>query len=282
MLRSSVRIASPKPLVLRRYGSNSSIPFSTKMAALIAKTKPEQIYLYKPTALLKFGSWSLSVVFLIYGLTFADWSISSSRELYAREDSEKKDEETGFWNNPTFLFASRISGSVVLSLIPLTLSAAALYLPSRVVASIKYIPHGSCQLTRRAIISGKPISCKALISDVVRNQKTRVYTGKGFQGVQDNASFVFFLTNKTRPLWDRFYIVNRSGSFWGQDGRIFDALFGKDSIKSLERQDFDTNSIETNKESSSLLNMIEDEERKTKLSGNATSAKDIILKNQRK
>lgn len=264
-----------------RFYAASNVPFSAKISALIAKTSPEQIYTYQVPRLVKFGSWTLSGVFLIYGLSFADWSVSSSFELYQEESSQPVE---AWWKHPRLLLAARTVGSVLLSTIPLTLAAFALYVPSRIITGVSYVPHGACELTRRALLSGKPISRITEIGHIVRNQKTKVFTGVGPQGTEDRSSFAFLLTDSRRPVWDRYYIVNRSGNLWAQDGRIFDALFGGDSIKSLERANVSTKAPLESKSvapnASSIRGMITLEQTRSKLSDHAIRAKDIVMKSK--
>lgn len=264
--------------IFRCY-SSVNIPLSTKIAALVAKSAPEQIYSYNPGKLIKFGSWSLSLVFFTYGLSFADWSLSTSYDLYQKRDQNQDDEQESMLN-PTLTFIGRTCGSVILSVIPFTLSLAALYIPSRIVTKIHYIPGKlpRCQLTRNTII-GRSSVYTAPLKAITRNQKTRVFTGNGPQGVDDNSSFVFFLIDNTKPFFQKLYIVNRSGDFWGHDGRIFDAFFGGDSIQDLERKTKSKNSAI--KEDSSMLDQLIDEGSKRVKLQNALKAKDIVMRNHR-
>ncbi|SCU77719.1 LANO_0A01090g1_1 [Lachancea nothofagi CBS 11611] len=257
-----------------RFYAVSKVPFSAKIAALVAKTGPEQIYVYTPSRLVKLGSWTLAGVFAVYGVSFADWSLSSALELYHEERSSAPPES--WWKHPTLLLLARTAGSLLLSIIPLTLSALAIYVPSRIATGVTYLPNGACQLTRRAMFSGKPVSRIRPLNTIVRNQKTKVYTGVGPQGTEDKGSFAFLLTDTQRPSWDRFYVVNRSGKFWGQDGRVFDALFGGDSVKSLER--FSEASSTSVDDSNSLQKLILEQQGRPKLNEHSIKAKDIVMK----
>ena len=209
-----------------------SIPFSKVVSALIAKTAPEPIYSYKVPTLVKAGSVALSLVFFTYGATFADWSYESSQTLYKEADEDTRKD----WK-----FLVKTFAPMGLTVIPFTLAIGALYAPSRIVTRVTYIPKVNglpeCELTRKSVIGGKEIKVVRKLSEIVRSGKTRVFTGVGHQGVEDKGSFIFFLSDRS-PMaksWiDKFYIFPRSGKFWGSDGRIFDALFGGDSIRDLE------------------------------------------------
>lgn len=175
-----------------------SIPFSTKMAALLAKTAPEQIYSYTPGKLIKFGSYSLSLTFLLYGVSFADWSLSTSKELYS-EEAEKPDTDFEWYENASLRYIARSAGSVILSIIPFTLALGALYIPTRIVTKLHYIPDQipKCKVTTRTLLNREKSKIIPLRS-LKRNEKTRVFTGVGNQGVDDKASFVFIFFNRLR------------------------------------------------------------------------------------
>ncbi|SCV04094.1 LAME_0H15720g1_1 [Lachancea meyersii CBS 8951] len=261
-----------------RFFATSKLPLSAKIAALLAKTSPEQIYLYKPSRLMKVGSWTLAGVFAVYGVSFADWSLTSSWELY-REERLTSPEK--WWKHSSLLLSVRIAGSILLSIIPLTLSALAIYVPSRIATSVTYLPKGVCQITRRALISGKPTSTSAPVSSIVRNKKTRVFTGVGPQGTEDKASFAFLLTNTDRPTWDRFYVVNRSGKFWGEDGRIFDVLFGGESVKSLERNMVNMNVTPAADHDPSHMTKLIEQQSRSKLRNPSINARSIVMKDKK-
>ncbi|SCU92823.1 LAFA_0F13102g1_1 [Lachancea sp. 'fantastica'] len=275
MLKLGLR---PIELLRTRFYATSNASLSAKIGSLLAKSSPEQIYIYKPSRLVKTGSWTLAGVFAVYGISFGNWSVSSSWELYKEE---KLSSWENWWNHPSLLLSVRIAGSVLLSIIPLALSALSIYVPSRIVTNISYLPKGRCQITRRALLSGKPTSKSAPISAIVRNSRTRVYTGVGPQGTEDKASFAFLLTHNNNPWWDRFYVVNRSGKFWGQDGRIFDVLFGGESIKSLERKiDSVTTTSVADKNPGHLDKLLEQQSR-SKLRNPTVNARKIVMKKQK-
>lgn len=209
-----------------------SVPFSRVMNALVSKSAPELIYSYKPGAFIKVGSVALSLVFVTYGVTFADWSYESSITVYKNADEKTKKD----WK-----FLVKTFSPIGLTVIPFALAVGAIYAQSRIVTKVTYVPKlngkPECQLQRRSAILGRPIETTRPISQINRNEKKRVFTGEGDQGVEDRGSFIFFLTDTSPSVkrWiDRYYILSRSGTFWASDGRVFDALFSGDSIRDLE------------------------------------------------
>lgn len=209
-----------------------SLPFSKVMQALVAKNAPEPIYSYKVSRLVKAGSWALSLVFFTYGATFADWSYESSQTVYDEADEDTRKD---------WMFLIKSLAPMGLTAIPISLAVAAVYVPSRIVTKATYIPKVNglpeCELTRRSAIMGREIRVVRPLTQLARNGKTRVFTGVGHQGVEDKGSFVFFLSDRSglsKKWFDKVYIFPRTGKFWASDGRVFDALFGGDSIRDLE------------------------------------------------
>lgn len=208
------------------------LPFAKVLNALVAKTSPEIIYRYQKPPSIKFGSLALALVFITYGATFGNWAYESSLTVYSEADDETKKD----WK-----FLGKTFCPMALTIIPFSLAIGAAYAPSRIVTQVKYVPklHGKpeCQLTRQSFISGKSVHLTRPINELIRNDKTRVFTGEGEQGVEDKGSFIFILTDRNTDVknwFDKFYLLPRSGRFWASDGRIFDALFGGDSIRDLE------------------------------------------------
>lgn len=257
-----------------------SIPFATKLTALLSKTAPEQIYAYKRGKLITWGSYSLSLTFLLYGISFADWSLSATGKLHEEESiSNSESEQLKWYENAQLRYLGRTAGSIILSAIPLSLSLAALYIPTRVVTKIHYIPDiaPKCTLTTRTLFNKEKVITAPLRS-IKRSAKKRVFTGFGSQGVDDKASFSFVLVNENSPIYNKFYIVNRSGKFWGSDGRFIDALFGGESIKDLQMKQ--TQSSTESKNNEKLLErMIHDQVIRPRMTSN--SAKDIVMKNRK-
>ena len=191
---------------------------------LLSKGVPETIFKYKKPFIIKFGSVSLSLVFLTYGLTFADTSLNTANSYYnGATDKEKND-----WK-----FLLKIYSPISLAILPLTLSMGSLYLSSRVVSKITYIPKlqgtPECEFVRSSMFLGRQIRLRAPLGQISKSQTSRIFTGVGPQGIDDKSTFIFFLIDrnpKLKTFWNKFYILSRSGSVWNSDGRIIDSLFG--------------------------------------------------------
>ncbi|KAH9201155.1 hypothetical protein LQ764DRAFT_224613 [Zygosaccharomyces rouxii] len=211
-----------------------NVPFAKLLNSLVSKSSPESIYHYKSGKLLRAGSLGLSLVFLSYGITFIDWYYHSSWAVWSgATDEDKRD-----WK-----FYAKTFGPWGLTIIPFTIAGASLYFPSRVVTKVTYVPRANatplCQLERKSALFGRRLQLTRPLDQLARNERTKVYTGVGEQGVEDKGSFVFLLNDRSpqaKGFWDKYFILHRSGKFWGNDGRIFDALFGGDSIKDLEKR----------------------------------------------
>ncbi|AET38240.1 Mrx15p Ecym_2519 [Eremothecium cymbalariae DBVPG len=256
-----------------------SLKFSAKLATLIGKTAPEEIYSYKPGRLLRIGPWFLFATFFGYGISFADWSLSTSFKLYKEKEelgNDNQDHDVPWYASDRLSFFGRITASVLLSSIPFALCISALYFPSRVVTKIRYIPgmKPQCQLTRNALFGGD-VTYVAPLKSIRRGPRTRVYTGVGEQGVDDKSTFAFLLTDVTKPFLQRQFIVNRTGNFWRNDGRIIDSLFSDDSVADLQSREVKPATV-IKKDSSILDNMIIQSGKRTKLHG--IKSKDIVMK----
>ncbi|CDO95795.1 unnamed protein product [Kluyveromyces dobzhanskii CBS 2104] len=253
-----------------------SIPFSTKMAALLTKAVPEQIYSYKPGKLITIGSYSLSLTFLLYGASFADWSLTTSTDLY-KEEAEETKVDAKWYEHAKVAFLGRSAGSVILSIIPFTLAVIALYIPTRIVTKLHYIPEKipKCKVTTRTLFNREKSTIIPL-RNLRRHEKARVFTGVGDQGVEDRGSFSFSLMDNQASFFKKFYIVNRSGKFWGSDGRFMDALFGRESITQLELKSFKTQQSSYAKNEEKLEKMIQEQISRPRLNNN-TDVKNIVL-----
>ncbi|XDT02772.1 Hypothetical protein J6897_00577 [Nakaseomyces glabratus] len=222
----------------------AKVSFSKLIASLVSKGRPEVIYSYKTSPLVKYGSKGLSLVFFLYGVSFTDFTVSSSTKILNSASEEQKSDA---W----FMF--KTVGPIGLCVLPFALSAASLYVTSRVVNKVIYIPkHNatpSCQLIRKSMFLGREIKLTRSLKYINRPKKPRVFTGKGIQGIDDNGSFVFYLTDNhpdVRTRLQKFYLLPRSGHVWGSDGRIIDAMFGGESIKELDLLDFENSDKEGN------------------------------------
>ncbi|SMN21599.1 similar to Saccharomyces cerevisiae YNR040W Putative protein of unknown function [Maudiozyma saulgeensis] len=194
------------------------------LSELAARDAPQVIYSYKLRPLYRAGALSLSTVLVVYSLSFADVSkLSASLQYKIADGEEKKDA----------LFLMKAYGPIGMALIPLSISLGSLFVLSRTVTRVKYIPQvqqiPKCEITRTSALLGREITVTRPMSDIVRSSNVRIYTGKGPQGIDDKASFSFYLKDLSPTLktpLNRLYILPRSGTVWKSDGRVLSALFG--------------------------------------------------------
>ncbi|CCE65772.1 hypothetical protein TPHA_0M01970 [Tetrapisispora phaffii CBS 4417] len=208
---------------------------------LLSKNTPTVIYAKPLKRSIKVATALLSFSFFGYGISFASWSWESS--LSRLRDLKQRDEiaKGSTWEKVKF-YASTLS-PFILPILPLTISVGALLVRSRVVSKVTYYPPitaGSkplVEFTRNSLLLSRPVVTKRLVPSINTVGKTKIFTGEGTNGAENKSSYIFYLTDKN-PLvehfWDKIFIFQRSGSFFMDDPRTFDALFGGDSIKSLD------------------------------------------------
>ncbi|CCF57462.1 hypothetical protein KAFR_0C04710 [Kazachstania africana CBS 2517] len=196
------------------------------LSELASLNSPQLIYSYRIRPLYRFGSLSLSAVLLTYGVSFLDVFKLSATQRYRESASNEK---SNVW------LILKTFGPIPLAALPFILSAGTLYIFSRVVTGVTYIPHTnkppSCELTRRSALFARPIREVRQLGHITRAKNVKIYTGQGPQGIDDKATFSFFLIDRSPNLknfFSRFYILPRSGSVWKSDGRLLVALFGED------------------------------------------------------
>lgn len=273
---------------------SASIPLSKVLQKLFSKTTPQTIYSYKVKPSVRLGSRALAIIFFVYGVTFTDWSWKSAISIY--KDTKKSDELSKMNFYEKCKFYAMTAAPFGLSLIPFSLSITALLMTSRIASKVTYIPKSGhlphqFQLTRHALLTGRPITVTRAIGDISRSPRTRVFTGKGNNGAEDKSSFVFHLLDSNASIkhrWEKFFLLPRSGTFWSNDSRTFDALFGGDSIKTLEtlkrqpdmkknnkdKLDYGQEEIEAKKNKLLLDKFSGSNSQRAKL--HSTSAKDIV------
>ncbi|CAB4255428.1 similar to Saccharomyces cerevisiae YNR040W Putative protein of unknown function [Maudiozyma barnettii] len=219
------------------------------LSELAARDVPQVIYSYKLRPLYRAGALSLSTVLVAYSLSFADVSKLSASLQYKNANGEEKKDA---------LFLIKAYGPIGMALIPLTISIGSLFILSRTVTRVKYIPQmqqmPKCEITRTSAILGREITVTRPMKNIVRSSNVSIYTGKGPQGLDDKGSFSFYLKDLSPSLRtpvNSLYILPRSGAVWKSDGRILSALFG-DSKKGksiLSDEGDDINSSVGNKSS---------------------------------
>ncbi|KAL3231366.1 Uncharacterized protein RNJ44_00401 [Nakaseomyces bracarensis] len=252
-----------------------SVSFSKLIGSLVSKGRPEVIYSYKTSNLVRYGSKGLSLVFFMYGVSFTDFTVSSASSILSSATEDQM---------ASAMFMAKTVGPVALCLVPFALSAASLYVASRVITKVVYIPKlnatPTCQLYRNSMVLGREVKLTRSLKYISRPKKPRVFTGKGDQGMDDNGSFVFYLMDKhpdVKTRFQRYYLLSRSGQVWGSDGRIMDALFGRESIKELDLLEFQPEVKEGNLESSKTK-----KQRNVELEQDPTILEEMIKANSEK
>ncbi|ODV62002.1 uncharacterized protein ASCRUDRAFT_75233 [Ascoidea rubescens DSM 1968] len=236
------------PNLLPRPGvpQPSSTMTLTKMFNILkSRNKPELIYESESHRLYFLIRLCVIFVFTFYAITFIKTSSEVAYEIFLQNNDKLSPSENLFY------FGLKCLTNIVIFSVPLALIFLATVLPNLLVRRIYYIPSSLSinpkisskkvsndllsneliKITSHPLIPGRPTPTYTIpLNDLTRSRKARIFTNKGFYGVLDKSSFLFFIFDKNRKLpW----IVDRNGFFWG-DGRIFDILFGKESIKEAE------------------------------------------------
>ncbi|KAH3900755.1 uncharacterized protein SCODWIG_02701 [Saccharomycodes ludwigii] len=244
--------------LLFKRTSHSGISLATRISELVNRTTPQTIYSYTPKPIVKIGSWSISAVFLLYSLTFADWSFESTKTILeenAETGEKEKPVKSGqlekdhpfkiilskWFYDPVTQYYLYSIGVGVLSVIPIIISLGALYLPSRMVTGIKFNPTNNMINITTLYKRQHNLNIRDCIL------KGKLYTGKGSQGCDDNGSFAVFLIDdnkyqisnnikKKKRWWSKMFILSRSGTFIYDDCRILDVITSRqDILKEAER-----------------------------------------------
>ncbi|CAI4050503.1 hypothetical protein SKDZ_14G3610 [Saccharomyces kudriavzevii ZP591] len=240
---------------------------STTLAQLIQEVgrsggrKP--VFQYKVPRSIRWASTALAVVFLTYGAAYTDMSWRTAQEVYG---SATEKEQRSVW------FKCKTFGPVALGILPVVLAAGTKHITSRLVTEMKYLPPiknkavPRYQLTRRTPFLGKQVTVIRDINELSKNKNTKIFTGVGLQGMEDKATFVFFVVDKgANSFFDKVYIFSRSGSVVKNDARILDCFFSnvadnKLLNKSVLTQILSSTSAKTqfhsNKSRSSIKNII--------------------------
>lgn len=227
LAKESVPTLLPRPGV-PQVGKDYT--FRQVIRILKNKVKPELIYESEPHRLYFLMCFCAAIVFTVYGCVLFEWAFFVANSEYEKNEKEEKEEiRKRDW-----------ALSLVLYLIPATslflLSYGAATFPTRMVRRIYYLPGPveHIQFTSYPLIPGRPIPVYTVpLASLTRRKTSRVWTGKGFYGTSDKGFFYFVLREILPNGKTKNWIVDRKGFFWS-DGRVFDYLFGKESIEEAE------------------------------------------------
>lgn len=222
--KENVPTLLPRPGV-PRVGPKMS--FRQVLQVLKNKKQPELIYESEPHRLYFLACACLAVVFAVYGCVLIEYAWYRSTKDY-NENIQELDEVHRKRQRVLTFAENAALGS-------LALFAAYHFgtFPTRLIRRMWYLPGPveHIKFSSYPLIPGRATPLITVpLENLMRRHKARVWTGKGFYGTADK-SFFFFALKETSA--NRTWIIDRRGFFWS-DGRVFDVLFGKDSISDAE------------------------------------------------
>ena len=214
----------PRPGVPR---ASNTMPLKKMLYILKQKQEPELIYDAEPHKLYFVFCYCFALVFFIYA--FNTYSIGSELVI-----GMYKDNDMSLDNLKLNLQLIMNFGIVaLLTLGPLIAGSVFILFPSRLIRRMWYLPGKieHIRFTTHPMIPYRPSPVITLpLSELSRHQRSRIWTNKGFYGTNDSSFFFFIKEKGKKSPW----IMDRKGFFWG-DGRVFDVLFGKETIEQAER-----------------------------------------------
>lgn len=224
LAKENVPTLLPRPGV-PRVGPNMS--FRQVIQILKNKTKPELIYEAEPHRLYFLACFCCSIVFAVYGCVLLEYAWFQAGKDY--EENEKELAEPLRKRE----WAISLAKWSVLGASMLLMAYHTATFPTRLIRRMWYLPGPveHVQFSSYSLIPGRPTPVITVpLHDMARRYKARVWTGKGFYGTADKAVFFFVLKEASQ---NKTWIVDRKGFFWS-DGRVFDLLFGKETIAEAE------------------------------------------------
>lgn len=219
------------PTLLPRPGVPQVGPkysFRQVIQILKNKQKPELIYEAEPHRLYFLASFCLAVVLCVYGCVLLEYAYFQANLDYQENERELAEPlRKREWLISLLKYSS-------LGFIALAAAVGFAKFPTRLVRRMWYLPGPveHVKFTSYPLFPGSPTPVITLpLASIARKHTARVWTGKGFYGTADNSMFFFVLKESGRK--SRNWIVDRKGFFWA-DGRVFDFLFGKETIAAAE------------------------------------------------
>ncbi|ODV90064.1 hypothetical protein CANCADRAFT_15178, partial [Tortispora caseinolytica NRRL Y-17796] len=218
-----------------RVGPNMTF---AKLIVTLFKSPPnEPILLYKsePQRLYFVILWCITITVTVYALNMTEMIEESAWTIY-----QKNENDLPFMHN-LMQFVLRTG----LNLGVLGIAAGFIYAlmraRSRLVRTMHFVSRGSDDepIIRISTNPRLPFNTKNQpipvydipLSDLTFGKNAVAWTGNGFYGTADKASFFMMIHQKGV----RFpFIVDRAGWFWG-DGRVWDVIFGKKAVNEAEK-----------------------------------------------
>lgn len=218
------------PTLLPRPGVpqvGPQMPFSRVVQILKNKRLPELIYEAEPHRLYFFGCVCCAVMFTIYGCVLLEFSWFQANKNY---DENEQELATPFRRRQ---WAIDLAKYGILGVVALGAAYYFAMFPTRLIRRMWFLPGPveHVKFTSYPLLPGRPTPVYTVpLLAIARRDKARVWTGKGFYGTADKSLFFFVLKETTT---NKNWIVDRKGFFWS-DGRIFDLLFGKETLAEAE------------------------------------------------
>ncbi|KAK9447460.1 uncharacterized protein V1518DRAFT_421063 [Limtongia smithiae] len=235
--------------LIRTPRVSAALSFAQLMRLLERSPEPEVLlYQAEPHRLYFIVLYALAFVFAVYGLIFLDWAARESWEIFANNYDDLPPVHNALW------LAIRSAVTLALFAVPAVCAVLLVMFPTRLVRRLSYLPAGitlpsQVSPTRAPLVLDEPyvrfvvhpllprraspvITLPVSQLDRGKNMgQTRVWTGDGLYGTASRSQFMVFLFEKGNKIpW----IVDRQGWFWG-DGRVWDVLFGKQSVEDAEK-----------------------------------------------
>ncbi|KAK9460275.1 uncharacterized protein V1516DRAFT_625391 [Lipomyces oligophaga] len=208
-----------------------------QLMTLLEKSPVPEVLLYQaePHRLLFIICYSFAFVFTVYGIMFLDWALEESWLIY-----KENYDDLPTVHNLAFMLARGLSALAIFA-VPTLIVVTALMFPTRLIRRLYFYPVTTTSkepLIRFVVYPLIPRTSSPVItlplSQLDRGKnwgKTKVWTADGLYGTASRSQFFVFLFEKgSRIPW----IVDRQGWFWG-DGRVWDVLFGKESVAEAEK-----------------------------------------------
>ncbi|EMG47783.1 hypothetical protein SBY92_005072 [Candida maltosa Xu316] len=226
--KENVPTLLPRPGV-PQVGKNFT--FRQVISILKNKTQPELIYESEPHRLYFLMCFCTAIVFAVYGCVLLEWATWIANKEY--HDNEKEETNESIRKRDWLLSLLMYMGpSCVLFL----MAYGAAIFPTRIIRRVWYLPGPveHIKFTSYPLIPGKPTPVYTVpLENLTRKKTARVWTGKGFYGTADKGFFYFTLLEKLPSGRKKSWIIDRKGFFWS-DGRVFDFLFGKETLQESE------------------------------------------------
>ncbi|KAK7205040.1 hypothetical protein BZA70DRAFT_278948 [Myxozyma melibiosi] len=221
--------------LIRTPRVSKKLSFRELMTLLERSPEPEVLlYQAEPHRLYFVALYSLAFVFAVYGLIFVEWAMEESISIFINNYDDLPPVHNAVW------LGLRSLVSLAIFALPAVTAVIFFMFPTRLVRRMYYYPatkdlEAHVRFVVHPLLPRRPSPVITLpLSEIDRGRnagRTKVWTGDGLYGTASRSQFMVFLFEKGKRIpW----IVDRQGWFWG-DGRVWDVLFGKESVEEAEK-----------------------------------------------